>query len=283
MPYITKGNVSKIISHIDIKKLPNNFADLKGKVYKEAITFFSLVEQNNLLLRKEFYRNPNSFLQIFKKIEKKEDTYTYTYEGGTPAYHFSLDCPRLNSNFDSYEIPIEIKEKGKDAVILFRKFFAQNKDLLDTNANAFYGKMTAAFALQTLLKPVDYKNTGPELIEITNLPELEATINNLLLDFNNYYWNSTSAKRTMMSRYTKMTFLAYPPYNQKIIQNNDTGFSDEEVREFLKHFAETYKVPIIKYLKDFYRVFFNPDLSFEGELLEVLGFKKCSHCHSEQL
>jgi hypothetical protein len=281
MPYITKGNVTKIISHIDMRKLPGNFGDLKGKVYKQAITFFSLIEQNNLLLRKEFYRNPSSFLEVYQRIEKKEDTYTYTYEGGTPAYHFALDCPRLNSNFDSYEIPVEIKEKGKDAVIQFRKFFAQNKELLDRNPDAFYGKMTAAFALKTLLKPVDYKNSGSELIEITNLLDLEETINRLLLDFQDFYWKSTPEKRMMMNQFTRLTFLAFPPYNQKVIQNNETGFSDAEVREFLKHFAETYKVPIIKYLKDFYRIYFNPDLAFEGELLEVLGFKKCSHCHSQ--
>jgi len=281
MPYITKGNISKIISHVDIKKLPSNFANLKGNVYKQAITFFSLAEQNNLLLRKEFYRNPNSFLEIYQKIEKKEDTYNYTYEGGTPAYHSTLDCTRLNSNFDSYEIPVEIKKKGKDAVISFMKFFAQNRELLDTNPDAFYGKMTAAFALKTLLKPANYKNSGSQLIEITDLAELEATINKLLLDFQDLYWRSTPHKRMMMNRFMRLTFLAFPPYSQNIIQNNETGFSDTEVREFLTYFAETYKVPIIKYLKDFYRIYFNPELAFEGELLEILGFKKCSHCYSQ--
>ncbi len=255
MPYITKGNVTKIISLIDVTKLPNNFGELKGKVYKQTITFFSVLELNNLLLRKEFYRKPNSFIEFYQKIDKKEDTYKYTYEGGTPAYHLALDCPRLNSNFDSYEIPIEIQEKGKEAVIRFRQFFAQNKVLLDTNPDAFYGKMTTAFALQTLLKPVDYKNSGPELIEIGNLQDLEETINKLLTDFQELCWKSTPEKKAMINKFARLTFLAFPPHNQKDIKNNETGFSDKEIRDFLKDFAENYKLPIIKYLKDFYRIY----------------------------
>ncbi|SNS07471.1 hypothetical protein, partial [Hymenobacter mucosus] len=241
---------------------------------------FSALEYNNLLLRKEFFRRPKTFLEIYQRIEKKEDTYTYTYEGGTPAYHFALDCPRLNSNFDSYEIPIEIKEQGKEQVLRFRTFFAQNKELLDRNPEAFYIKMTAAFALETHLKPVDYKNTGIEFIDIDNLPELEETINQLLLEAEQLYWKSTPAKRMMMNQFMRLSFLAFPPYNQKPIQNNETGFSDTEVREFLTHFSETYKIPIIKHLRNFYRIYFNPDLAFEGEFLELLGFKKCSHCYS---
>ena len=281
MPYITKGNSSKIISHIDIRKLPDNFGESRGKVYKQAITFFSLIEQNNLLLRKEFYRKPSSFIEIFKKLEKKPDTYTYIYEGGTPAYHAALDCPKLNSNFDSYEVPIEIKERGPEEVIRFRKFFAQNKELFDNNSTAFYLRMTAAFHLSVALKPVDYENSGPKLIETNNLLELEEIINSILSEVEDIYWKSAPAKRMMMSQFRRMTFLAFPPYNQKPIQNNETGFSDEEIRGFLGHFAHEFKIPIIKYLKDYYRVYFNPDLSFEGELLEALGFKKCSHCYSQ--
>ncbi|SNS07307.1 hypothetical protein, partial [Hymenobacter mucosus] len=70
MPYITKGNVSKIISHIDVKKLPVNFGETKGNIYKKAITFFSALEYNNLLLRKEFFRRPKTFLEIYQRIEK---------------------------------------------------------------------------------------------------------------------------------------------------------------------------------------------------------------------
>jgi len=279
MPYITKGNVSKIVSHIDRRKLPANFGEMKGDVYKKSITFFSILEWNDLLLRKELYRKPSTFIEIYQRIEKKEDTYSYIYEGGTPAYHSALDCIRLKSNFDSYEIPIEVKERGINEVKRFRLFFSQNKELLETNSQAFYGKMTAAFAPCSELKPVDYKNSGSELVDVNDLSELEKAINNLLLEAQKVYWESTPEKRVMMHQFMRSTFLAFPPHSQKTIQNNETGFSDIEVREFLKHFAETYKVPVIKYLKEFYRVYFNPDLAFDGELLEVIGFKKCSHCY----
>jgi hypothetical protein len=280
MPYITKGNVSKIISSIEKKDLPKDFVYKKGNIYKRTISFFSPAEQDKLLLRKEFCRKPSSFIEVYQKILKKKDTFTYIYEGGSPAYHLTNDCPRLTSKFDSYEIPFEIQDEGEDSVIRFRKFFGQNKELLESNATAFYVKMSAAFGIQTQLKPVGYKNSGAEFIELEDLSELERKIESLLLDFQNLYQASSVEKRYMINLFKTKTFLAYPPYNKNIILNNDTMFSDDEIREFLKFFSESYKIPLTRHLKNFYRVFFNPELEFEGDLLEVLGFKKCSHCYT---
>lgn len=282
MPFITKGNVSKIISSIEKKDLPTGFEYRKGKIYKRTITFFSPAEQDRLLLRKQFCRKPSSFIEIYQKIPKRNDTFTYIYESGSPAYHLTNDCPRLTSKFVSYEVPFEIQHEGEDAVIRFRKFFGQNKELLDSNPTAFYIKMSASFGIQTQLKPVDYKNSGTEFIELEDLSDLENKIESILIDFQNLYQASNEEKRYMIDRFKTRTFLAYSPYNQNKIINNDTSFSDSEIREFLKFFSESYKIPLTRHLKNFYRVFFNPELEFEGELLEVLGFKKCSYCYTSQ-
>ena len=40
----------------------------------------------------------------------------------------------------------------------------------------------------------------------------------------------------------------------------------------------TYKVPIKDLLMHYFRVKFNPNLGFDGHLLDQLGFKPCSNC-----
>jgi hypothetical protein len=54
--------------------------------------------------------------------------------------------------------------------------------------------------------------------------------------------------------------------------------TDEELRDFLRSYMDKYKTPTKGMLVDYYRVRFNPDLQFSGDLLEQLGFLKCYHC-----
>lgn len=279
MSYITRGNVSKIITQINIDSLPVNFADSKGKVYKKEIWFFNNLERNRLLVRKELHRNPSSFIEFYNKIGKRPDTYKYIYEGGTPAFHSTLDCDRLTSNFTAYEVPFQIQEKGPKAVSQFRLWFSQNKELFDKNLEAFYGKMVAAFGIDEPIKPVNYENSGIELKENINLAELEGMINDLLWEASRFIVRSTELEQKVIKRFGKLSYLAY---TKREIELNDTDLSDDQLKELLKVFSEKFKKPIIKYLEEYYKVYFNPELKFEGHLLEAIGFKKCSHCHDDQ-
>ena len=276
MSYLTKGNVSKIIVQVDISNLPANFADMKGNVYKREIWFLSNMERNKLLLRKELQRNPTAFIEFYKKLQKKPDSYRYIHEGGTPAFHSRLDCERLISDFTAFEIPLPIQERGADAVTRFRAWFNQNKELFESNPEAFYGRMVAAFGINEVIKQVRYDNSGVEFRENLNLAELEDVINDLIMQASKFIVNISPLEQTVIKRFGKLTFLAY---TKREIANNDTGFSDEQLKEFLKKFADDYKVPITKCLEEYYRVYFNPELKFNGALLEELGFKRCSSCH----
>ena len=88
----------------------------------------------------------------------------------------------------------------------------------------------------------------------------------------------TKKKKEIISRFQKYTFLAY---STKDIQNNNTRFTDEAIKKFLKQYDVHFKRPIKDLLIEYYRVLHNPDLKFEGNLLEQLGFRPCGACHNE--
>ncbi len=80
----------------------------------------------------------------------------------------------------------------------------------------------------------------------------------------------------MIRRFEKKTFLAY---KEEAIRNNDTRYSDDAIKGFLKKYDEHFKKPVTELLIEYYKVQYNPELKFEGYLLEMLGFKACSACH----
>jgi hypothetical protein len=56
-----------------------------------------------------------------------------------------------------------------------------------------------------------------------------------------------------------------------------------EIKEFLKKYDVQFKIPAKDLLIEYFRVKFNPELKFEGKLLEQLVFKLCGLCYNENL
>ena len=116
--YITKNNFSKIV-----RKIPVNGLKLDGDLYvrynKNLNAIFSKFERTELLLYKMLCENPEKFLEeVYAKADKREDTYTWVYEEQkSPCYHGDPNCPRLNSDFENYQVPLPIKYKGIESDI----------------------------------------------------------------------------------------------------------------------------------------------------------------------
>lgn len=273
MAYLTKSNSLKIIARIDFKQIGN----LEGEVYKKPIYFFSDYEKNNLLGLKELLKDPETFIQEYYVPIENTDNLRYVYEGGKPAYHLSPDCERLNSNYRNFEIPEEIREKGKEEVLRFRSWFKENQYLLD-KPDVFVARLQMAFGVTMNPKAIDYENSGVEVKENLNLEELEKRINKYISEAGQYFNKADQEKKEIIRRFQKYTFLAY---SNKDIQNNNTRFSDEAIKKFLKQYDVHFKRPIKDLLIEYYRVLHNPDLKFEGNLLEQLGFRPCGACHND--
>ncbi len=270
MAFLTKSNSLRIIASIDFKKIGN----LNGHVYKKPIYFFSQYEKNNLLGLKELLSDPENFIREFYVPIENIDSFKYVFEGGKPAYHHNHNCSRLNSNFKNFEIPEAIRERGKDEVFKFRKWFKENQYLLD-KPDVFVARVFSAFKIQVNPKAIDYDNSGVEIIENLNLEELENRIDNYISKAGQYFNSSNNEKKNVIRRFQKYTFLAY---SENTIHNNDTRFSDSAIKKFLKQYDIHFKRPIKELLIEYYRVLHNPNLKFEGSLLEQLGFKPCNSC-----
>ncbi|GAB4041792.1 hypothetical protein [Spirosoma gilvum] len=277
MPYLTKNNSLRIISQVDFNKVGN----LNGNVYKKPIYFLSDYEKNRLLGLEELFKDPDRFLAEYYIPIDSTDHLRYVYEGGKPAYHATPDCDRLNSNFRNFEIPEEIRERGRDEVIRFRDWFKRYQYLLDIpDVEAFTANLYSAFRIQINPKAIDYSNSGSVEKENLNLTELEHRIDQIISDAGSYFNCSTDRIKKVLRRFQKYTFLAY---SSREFSNNDTGMTDEELREFLKRYDTDFKMPLKNWLVEYYRVKHNPNLKFEGHLLEQLGFKPCAICYGQKI
>lgn len=284
MAYITKSNANRILRKIDLSKI----GEVEGDVYKKPIYFLGKSEVKYLLLMQSLLKDPEKFaIEIYKPIVNV-DTFKLVYESEQPSsYHLDSKCDRLNSNFKNFEIPFEIKvrafEQGgeeleKMQVQKFRNWFKANLDLYVNDPEKFLRKLDIDWNVLRKMEEIEKDNSGIKEIENLNLQELETEIDKIISEAGRFFTNNPD-KQSILRRFQKLTFLAY---STKEIYSNDTGLNDNELKEFLLKYDTSFKKPLKKLLLEYYRVKYNPDLTFEGTLLERLNFKLCSSCNNNE-
>lgn len=272
MAYITLSNSKRLLRSIDLKQ----FENLAGQVYKKDIYFLSSREKSILIGIRELLKDPNNFAIEFYKPIEVVDSFKYVIEEHQPAYHSDNSCSRLQSNFKNFEIPEEIKAKGPDGVKAFRQWFKANLHLLD-KPDAFVARLQSQWGIVTNPKAIDYSNSGAEDYSNLNLEELEIKIDEILRAAGKYFKDNPE-EQGLIKRYGKLTFLAYVHGD---IYKNDTGLNDQELKDFLKYYDQTFKQPIKELLLQYYRVLYNFHMTFEGSLLEKFGFRSCTFCQRQ--
>lgn len=271
MAYITLANTTKIIFNSEIKGL-----DLSGEVYKIPIYFFSKYEEKALLAIQELLKDPEKYFNEIYVPYKSEDTYTLVYEAKHPSYHKLTDCSRLNSNYENYEIPKEIKDRGKEEVKEFRRWFETVKHLLE-KPDVFVMRLQARWGIVTNPNAINRDNSGTTEIENLTIEELESKIDLKIKEAGRFYYYSAKNK-TILHKFSKYSFLAF---KMEPISNNDTEYSDLEIKELLRVYDNEFKKPLKKMLIEYYRLKHNPEIKMEGEILEQLGFRPCGDCYNK--
>ena len=289
MAYITKANSKRILRKINLNDIP----DIAGEVYKKPIYFLSKWETKYLLLMQSLLKEPEKFaIEVYHPVVNR-DTFQYVFESEQPpSYHSNKNFERLTSKFKNFEIPFEIKarvreraekegkteqeivELEKQQVEVFRAWFKENFELFNADTEEFLKKLDIRWNIQRNVSEIERDNSGVETIDNLNLAELEAEIDKIISEAGRYFVNNKD-KQHIIRRFQKLTFLAYRKGN---IDINDTELSDDELRQFLLEYDTKFKKPIKELLIQYYRVKYNPDLSFEGQLLERLNFRACSVC-----
>lgn len=273
MAYITVSNSKKIIRKLDEAKLDS----ITEKLYKWDIYFFSKRESAILKGIRELLRDPSNFVIHYYNPIEVVDSFHYVYPESQPAYHKDNSCERLKSNFTNIEVPVAIREKGKEEVTKYRDWFLNTTFKADDPKDYIY-KLQQRFPYVGEINPraIDYSNSGSLEKKNYSLNELEDEIDSLLRAAGEYFKYNTDLQ-PILRRYQKWTFLAYV-YGD--LYNNESGLSDDELKSFLRNYDITFKKPVKYLLEEYYRVKFNPDMSFESSILTQLGFKACGHCMS---
>lgn len=268
MAYITSYNTHKIVTRNNFKNV-----NLSGQVYRFKIYMFSKYEENCLLAIQELMKNPeNYFKQIYDPIVV-HDSKKYVYKEHQPAYHTNKDCKRLHSDFTNFELPQEIKERGDLEIERFRKWFSENQHLLET-PDVFVMRLKFAFGISYNPKSIIYENSGFAEVKNYSVEELENKIDFHIKEAGRYFYAEKKNTKILRAfgKFSGRAFLDIP------FEGNYTGYSDDDVRDFLKEYHKKYKLPLRKLLIEYYRIKFNPDLKFAENFMEVLGFKKCECC-----
>lgn len=291
MAYITKANSRKILKKIRLSEIP----DIEGEVYKAPIPFLNKTEEKYLLLMKTLLKDPNKFaIEIYQRVVHK-DTYQYIFESErSPSYHLTNTCERLTSSFTNFLIPSEIKNRVKEQaekegktkkeiielqerqVRIFREWFTDNFELFNRDVKTFLKKLDIRWNIQRTVEEIEINNSGYDSFENLSLSELESEIDKVISLARQFFVKNKN-KQHIISRFQKLTFLGY---RNGSIQMNDTELSDDELKSFLKQYDAKFKKPIKDLLIQYYRVKYNPTLSFDSELLEQLNFKPCLMCNN---
>lgn len=141
----------------------------------------------------------------------------------------------------------------------------------------FAERLFHAFNIQVNVVAINYDNSGVEEKENLNLQELENRIDQILREAGKF-WHENPDRQPIIRRFQKIAFLWKIPDE---INNNNTELSDSELKDFLKYYDTKFKSPIKHLLIEYYRVKLNPNLQFEGNLLEQLGFIACKSCKGD--
>lgn len=262
MPFITKSNAKSILFEIDLLKVGNIPTD---GIYPGDLSALSESERRWLAAGKMFYEDFEFFVKYaYKKKAKPVDTRRYVYEGRMPSYHADRTCGNLLSDYFNFAIPVEIQNQGKDGVDIFRVWFRANEQLLQVDTPRFITRMELEFRLRNppTVTSLEAPNSGIEEIQNLSLDQIRDDIDTLLEDAEKMRSSGDQSSR-IIRLYGN---LAHKP------------FDDEETNRILKEWLSL-KQKIKSMLLEYFKVSFNPDLRFEGMLLDQLGFSQCRSCH----
>lgn len=255
--------------------------------------------KQELLAYRKLMEHPSEFAnEIYVKYPHiREDTYWWVFEEDKkPAYHTNLECPRLHSKFKNYRIPSSVRFKGvlkgkhfetiDDAILTneeklivkinvdrYRAWWKDQGGLLyKKDVTAFLKEVNRIFDPEPPVRNIsefELSNSGVDNLNNFSLKEIVLEIDKLIYEIDKYR-NRGDKERIILNKYVRWR------YNSSDFKDNDTGYTNDEIRSVLKDFYKRFKQPMIYLLKECYRRFNNPDLKMDESLAVQLGFAPCN-------
>jgi hypothetical protein len=168
---ITISNFKKIIEESKIiieEDITTTFRSIYGEINlrpylnnKEAIDIRKLAEfLTNSEMHASLFKGKKISNQIKKAIPSRSN-YIFTSSSSSPKYHKNSECRTLLNDFENFEIPAEIKDKGEEEIVKFRAFARENRGLLKNgNEYLFIQKLKEKFDLTSDINKISFNNSG---------------------------------------------------------------------------------------------------------------------------
>ena len=259
---------------------------LEGEVYHRPTPFWNNQEKRRLLSYKYFCQNPRSTLEeLVNNMLASRDT--HLLPSNNPAFHNAPDCPRANAEYANYGLPAEIKLRGIDEqvryVAWFREKYSENpayrvdSSLLDE----LLERSRLVFGLSEKPQPLALANSGVIPLSELLLSELEKLIDDLINEAEAFTQQSPGHEALIRNegphayRHSEQRNLfLLGVFQCRMAYNMDHA----EVAVTLREFEERFKNPLQLYLRAYYRCKYNPQGTYDGHLLEKIGFVSCRTC-----
>jgi hypothetical protein len=262
--FITAANAKRMEMGLDPEKAKKLYIE---DLYKLSLWMFSVPERRWLAAARMFYQNPEFYLKCFyKKIEphtgKESD---WVFVGVTPAYHFDADCVKLHSDYTNFKIPPEIVGRGEDEKQKFREWFIENQDLME-DSTKFINKITARFMLRNPPRIEEFQKGNSGIVAEENLPlvDISARIDERL-------------HRMKMQRDQNPMLIDKYGMQTHLVRSGKVDVEDLLDRQLLDSWHEA-KNALKTDLRTYFKLKFNPDLEFQDDLLQSVGFRPCKSC-----
>ena len=252
-------NISKIFESIysDINLRPY-INDKEASTIKKTIDFLECSEEFLLNIKDDTIKGKTNFSSnsnfIFVSVS-------------SPKYHKNSSCETLSNDFENFEIPSEIMERGKDEIKKFREFANKNKKLLkDDKEDVFIFKLTYEFKLTTHINKILFNNSGYVDLYKQSEKDIEVKIKETIEKIESF-------------RETEEGRNAIRGYIYSSVRNT------ENLKPLEKELL-LYKRLLIDLVMQFNVNKFkneNEDITFSEKLLEFYGFQKCAMCFPEKI
>jgi hypothetical protein len=287
MVYITKSTLNQIMNKVDEEEIKNQLNNIDiVKIGNNSFDYLNKFQVKQILLYKYLSENIGE-IHTFKKVEKKVDENRYLIKTTTPKYHLFSDCEYLKSNFENMLIPRAIFDKGEETIEKYRDYMKTEfgdfepkkyKDQLDLIVSRINNKFQVE-VFKGELAILEADNKGSTQINNLSLVELEEKA----IKFMNEYENLCKTYPDIFPQYTMKSFLSVSnPEELKFIPARyfKEGKKDEFLN-ILRNFYTNIQTATFDILKLYFTVYYNPDLKFDGDLLEELGLKPCNSCQTK--
>jgi len=278
--YITNASLKKIAKSLKNKIKNESLVDMSNELidYDELAGVVGCEDIrevfNNQEIKELFtmLRVTRELPKIVKEVKGNKDFITqyinqqnrrFLTPVQAPAYHHEKQCKALLSNFYNIQIPEECLEKKEE----IQAWVNKHKNLSFEELNK---KFKMEFNCQNSLEQIERKNSG--VTDFQNMTLDELVTQGIVKKYTQlrFFFNHEFADAIRKFRYM-------PHYRlDEFLKTDKNKHIHSEIYEF-----HQVKKELKNMLINFYITKENPDISFDQDLLDLIGFRTCIRCEQE--